>query len=155
MRVLIFSDTHRRTDSMLDFIHQSYKETDLVIHLGDTIDDAQQIQEHFPAMRLICVPGNSDYDSGEQREQVRIFGDARALILHGHTRYVKSGLSILEAFAQSVQANVVLFGHTHEPYAAYSDGIYYLNPGAASGYNRSCGVLEIRGKQILTNIVNI
>ncbi len=43
---------------------------------------------------------------------------------------VKYGLDEIEAKAKSIDADIVIFGHTHTPLNFKKDRIIYLNPGS-------------------------
>ena len=45
---------------------------------------------------------------------------------------VKYGLDKIEAKAKSVEADIVIFGHSHTPLNFEKDNILYLNPGSTS-----------------------
>ena len=70
---------------------------------------------------------------------------------HGHTYHVKYGLSELKMSARSAKADILLYGHTHDPYTEYDDGLYIMNPGAVLGYPSEYGVIDIQNGQILMN----
>ena len=63
-----------------------------------------------------------------------------------------------EAEAEKRGAQLVLFGHTHQPYTAYHGGIYYLNPGSL-GHPRagapSYGVVDITAAGIVPHVVEV
>lgn len=57
------------------------------------------------------------------------------------------------------EAKVVLFGHTHEAYYEYRDGIHILNPGSL-GHPRGSlyptyAVIDIQGKNIVCNHIRL
>ena len=58
MKILVLSDSH----SALRFMRQCVEKLkpDTVIHLGDHYDDAEALEEEYPALRHIRVPGNCD-----------------------------------------------------------------------------------------------
>jgi predicted phosphodiesterase len=80
-------------------------------------------------------------------------------MLHGHTRGVKSGIG--EAISAAVQrdADILLFGHTHQPLEKYipvedsTEGeilkkpLRVFNPGSLG--SGSFGLIDIRGKDVL------
>ncbi|MBE6689563.1 MAG: metallophosphoesterase [Ruminococcaceae bacterium] len=156
MNVLIFSDSHRRTDKMCEIISKS-PGTDLIIHLGDNLEDAKVLRETFPNIPVTYVAGNCDWPSpDEPNELVLDLEGFRVLIMHGHLRNVKSTYSFMLNVARQKKAHIVIFGHTHTPVDMFDDEIKMFNPGSISrphcGERASFGTLTIRGGQYLTNI---
>lgn len=60
---------------------------------------------------------------------------------------VKFGLYNLEYEARRENCQIALFGHTHEPYTNYSDGIYLFNPGSIK--DGFYGVIDITDNGII------
>ena len=60
MKILIFSDSHRKISKMLEIIKKNSVEIGMVIHLGDNIADTDYIKKDFPDIPLLAVPGNCD-----------------------------------------------------------------------------------------------
>ena len=59
MKLLVFSDSHRSLSAMRRIIAR--EQPDEVIHLGDYIGDAEQIEREFPSIGFLKVVGNCDY----------------------------------------------------------------------------------------------
>lgn len=132
MRLLVFSDTHRRSSGMFRILMDSMP--DVLIHLGDLQSDLDDVRAAFPYLKILSVPGNCDYVPEEVLE--RKIGGVRFFLCHGHQYGVKSGLGRLKAEAKKRGVRVVLFGHTHRAHLEEEDGILYLNPGTAAGFSR-------------------
>lgn len=49
------------------------------------------------------------------------------------------------------QADLLLFGHTHQPLTDYEDGLYLMNPGSL-GYGGTYGYVDITPAGIVTNL---
>ena len=77
----------------------------------------------------------------------------RVVFTHGDLYGVKYGIDGVKRLAEETGADVVLFGHTHDPLEKYiptEEGGYYLfNPGALGGYKPSFGVMNISDAGIL------
>ena len=58
---------------------------------------------------------------------------------------VKFGYENIIAEAKRRNADIVLFGHTHNQYTEYLDGLYIMNPGSV-GMNGDYGVIDITPK---------
>lgn len=58
MKILVFSDSHRSLSGMYAAIDLHKPEQ--VIHLGDMMDDAEEVARHYPKLPFCLVPGNCD-----------------------------------------------------------------------------------------------
>lgn len=80
----------------------------------------------------------------------------RILMLHGHTRHVKSSPMAAVYAAREYGADVLLFGHTHVPLVDYDGALWVMNPGAAGDYTRpTCGLLTIREGAVTCSVQSI
>ena len=69
---------------------------------------------------------------------------------HGHKYRVKLGIYSLLLRAKELNADIALFGHTHEKLLEKEDGIIILNPGST----RSYGIIEINDEEIDVKLEN-
>lgn len=133
MKILVLSDSHASMSFMRRCIEVTHP--DAVIHLGDYYSDAQAMQEEFPNIPFYQVPGNCDTHRGWVPDpEIRLidpFG-VRIYMTHGHRHGVKMGLYRLLADARAANAQAVLYGHTHLALCRQEDGLWILNPGAAT-----------------------
>lgn len=154
MRILVTSDTHRDPGSLRQAIMAQPK-AEVVIHLGDGAEDVDSLRFSFPDRTFLQVKGNCDWGStlpavGEyETEGVKIF------YTHGHLYGVKSGDYTIVSEARSRKANILLFGHTHQPREDYEDGLYVMNPGRLSGYGPTYGIIDITGQGIVLNVMKL
>ncbi len=117
---------------------------DVVLHLGDHISDADSLSYALPDIEILRVPGNCDYASVAQPSILTELGGVRMFLTHGHLFGVKLGLRRLWKQAQEMDAQIALFGHTHQPCCTCRDGIWLVNPGTCGNFGRaSFGVIEI------------
>ena len=144
LKILVFSDSHRSLGGMLDTIEAQSPDT--VIHLGDLQRDAEEIGYVHPKLPLVSVPGNCDGWTMEVPTRlIRIEGKS-ILLSHGHLWHVKSGYLRAIAEARKANADILLFGHTHQPYCEQlEDGLWVMNPGAA---RTSYGTIILENGQI-------
>ena len=160
MNFLIFSDSHGGTFNMRTVIDRAAGNTDGVIFLGDNHPDVEVLMTYYPKLTFYSVAGNCDYSSKyltpEYEEKLIYLDGVRVLMLHGHRQDVKSTLALLEKYARSKNADVVLFGHTHERCEKYVlDGtkpLIMFNPGSVSrprDGEPSFGVLTVNNGQAL------
>ncbi len=65
-------------------------------------------------VRVMAVKGNCDFDNVED-ELIFMIEDKVIFLCHGDKYNVKYGLDEIEAKAKSIDADIVIFGHTHTP----------------------------------------
>ncbi|MBS6372570.1 MAG: YfcE family phosphodiesterase [Lawsonibacter sp.] len=128
MKILVFSDSHRSQSGMVQAIDE--QQPDQVIHLGDLISDAEELSYFYPKLPICMVPGNCDgWTTVPSVKQITLQGRS-ILLSHGHLWGVKSGYEAAIAQARSAGADILLFGHTHQPLCQQlEDGLWVLNPG--------------------------
>ena len=128
MKILVFSDSHRSWSGMIQAIDE--QKPDQVIHLGDLISDAEEISYLYSKLPIRMVPGNCDgWTTVPSIKQITLQGRS-ILLSHGHLWGVKSGCDAAIARARAAGADILLFGHTHQPLCQQmEDGLWVLNPG--------------------------
>ena len=155
MELLIFSDSHGRTDAMRDVIARQIHRPHAILFLGDGLRDVDSLEDGQTPW--YAVRGNCDWFGGERPEEIVMALSGHTLLLtHGHKYAVKSGTGALLAHAAQVGADLVLYGHTHMPHlqrieageivsgAPLKRPIYLFNPGSIGGYDASFGTLTLR-----------
>ncbi|MBE6954573.1 MAG: metallophosphoesterase [Ruminococcaceae bacterium] len=141
MKILVLSDSHGDVKAMLRAVARF--SPDSVIHLGDHIRDAEQLQKSLGNRPLYCVPGNCDFGS-DAPEVVQFSMDGvRFFITHGHRHGVKFTPLRAVLAAQEAEAKILCFGHTHRQMYEMHGGLHVLNPGACSGVNPKCALITI------------
>lgn len=148
MKILVLSDSH----ACFSFMRRCIELTapDAIIHLGDYYRDGQTMAGEFPHIPIYQVPGNCDAHRGYIPDpEIRLveLGGVRLYLTHGHRHGVKMALSRLIADARAAKVDAVLFGHTHSALCQQEDGMWILNPGAAS-WGGSAGMLLTRQGKI-------
>ena len=129
MKLLILSDSHGNIDNMartVELIQPRH-----ILHLGDCLRDAQALHERYPDIPMDTVPGNCDWGSFDTPERLLEFDGVRVLMMHGHTRNVKSSPLAAQYAAREYGVD-------------YDGTLYTMNPGAVGDYRRpTYGVLTI------------
>lgn len=147
MRILVLSDSHGDIPSLKMAINNE-PEADVIVFLGDGINDFEACNEQTHGRLSVAVKGNCDsYFSPYPKTATEIFDGKNVYCTHGDKEQVKLGLGTLKSKASSAGINIVLFGHTHTPYNEYDDGIYLFNPGSVR--QNSYGVVDISPGGIL------
>lgn len=153
MRVLVVSDTHGNTGALCRAIEEQ-PTARTVIFLGDGLRDAEDAQTRYPDRTIYTVPGNCDFAALDPKVREETLGGKRFFFTHGHVYDVKYGLYRLDLAARQYNADIALFGHTHQPYQEYADGLYLFNPGSL-GYGGTYGYVDIVGGGVVTNVVSL
>jgi putative phosphoesterase len=152
------SDSHGNTFAVHKIIDRNLS-ADMFIHLGDGEREMALMREKYPYLDIRCVSGNCDWNSSLPPMLVIDTEKARIFCTHGHRYYVKQGTETLRSIARDNGCNIVLFGHTHQRYNSYEDGIYIMNPGSCSQprdfKKPSYGFIDITEAGIVTNIVEL
>jgi hypothetical protein len=162
LKIFVFSDTHgdlRGVERVLDKTRPN-----VIIHLGDAGNDADNIGYAFPDIEIHAVRGNSDYIGSHPREKLIATGGKNIYLTHGHLFNLKNDLTQwkpdgkIVVHAAGAGADIVLFGHTHVPYLGFERGMHIMNPGSASTNKNisphpTCGVIELNGNDIMCKLI--
>lgn len=151
VRIVAVSDTHGRL-SPLEQVMERVRDCDLLVHLGDGVAEAHEMQLFYPDRRIVCVRGNGDWSSPEPELRELTCGGKRLLLCHGHTLGVKHGLDGLVREGLARQADLILFGHTHTPFSYVEQGMTLVNPGSLGrGFPPSYAVIDIVDSVFVVN----
>ena len=153
MRVLVVSDVHGDFRGLCQAIEQQ-PTARTVFFLGDGLRQAEDAAELYPDRTFYMVPGNCDFGCDAIPIRQETVGGKRFYFTHGHRHDVKYTLYRLEMAAREAEADIVLFGHTHNPYEEYVDGLYLFNPGSLR-YGRTYGYVDIVGDSLITAVVEL
>ena len=151
LKILVFSDSHRSRSGMYQAVDCHHP--DQVIHLGDLLEDAEELSWAYPRLPVCMVPGNCDgWTTLPPKKQITLAGKS-ILLSHGHLWGVKSGYDAAIADARAVRADILLFGHTHQSLCQQlEDGLWILNPGAGRS---SYGLILLEGDRISCSILPV
>lgn len=150
MKILVLSDTHRSIRNVMSLL-SDMKDVDRIIHLGDLVRDAQDLESIYDKIPVEYVAGNCDFFEGDiPKEKIIQLHGKRIFMTHGHIYNVKRTYEdIVNQFSEK-KVDVVLFGHTHVPYLHYIGEGILMNPGSINeprdGGKPSYGILEIDEK---------
>ena len=126
---------------------------DVMIHLGDHFDDGETMALENPHIRIHQVPGNCDkYRMMRYEPEILCYpvGGVVMYMTHGHLHNVKMDRYKLLLEARKMNAQVVLYGHTHVADCHLEeDGLWVMNPGACGSTGGSVGLIEIQDGMIL------
>ena len=119
MRFIIFSDSHGSISNMREALRRNAGTgLDGIIFLGDGLKSAKQLADES-GLELYAVAGNCDFGPDidptrlDTYEKLFDFDGVKVLITHGHKYMVKTNGEVINKYARSKGADVVLYGHTH------------------------------------------
>ena len=159
MKIIVMSDSH---GSMFNVraLFSMHPDADMYLHLGDGCENFADYccQKGMP---YAAVKGNCDFYSGAPSKEVVTVDGKRIFMSHGHLYGVKRSTEEIINAGREEDADIILFGHTHEPLCEYIDPgdggkpLYLINPGSIaqprSGNPTYALITTQRGK-ILPNI---
>lgn len=133
MKVLVISDTHLSDPARLP---QRVKElattADVVLHAGDVTDHAV-LQALAASTAVHAVLGNNDHEMVlPETLEIELDGVRVAMVHDSGARARREG----RMRRRFPIADVVVFGHSHEPVVSCLDGQWLVNPGSPTQRRR-------------------
>lgn len=151
LRIGVISDSHARTlDDLPAPILKALADVDLIVHAGDFTEKA--VLDGLKTLGEVkAVLGNMDSSELRQvlpRHDLFMVGGKKVGLTHGSG--VPWGLAgrVKEMFPD---ADIIIFGHSHEPTKQFVGGTLLFNPGRA---RKSFGLLTI-GEEIKAEILRV
>jgi hypothetical protein len=130
MKILIVSDSHGYDGNMWKAIFRE-EPVDMFIHCGDIEHMPTEIKEHLNCP-VYVVRGNNDFMLRlPDTERFEIAG-YRVILTHGHRHNIYRNQDAMFYYGMENQADIVMFGHLHEPIVASAGGVTIVNPGSIS-----------------------
>lgn len=150
-RIGLISDTH---GLVRPAVHEALTGVELILHAGDVGGD-EILDELSIIAPVQAVFGNTDAP-GNPRLPAAIdvvLHGVRIHVSHGHELGVPKPEKLLARYA----ADVIVYGHTHQPLITSADGRLVVNPGAAGparfDIKPSVAILEIDGRSANARLV--
>ena len=114
--VLVVADTHGDWESLEMLIKRTRPQT--MLFLGDGLRDLVAVPNDVD---VYAVTGNCDFFNAEctPKERVLTLEGYRIFMTHGHLYSAKRGIENMVRAAVEQDADVLIHGHTHQPYIAY------------------------------------
>lgn len=129
MIIAAAADTHGDTEQLIARIGRIKPQ--YLLFAGDFYRDGQAIAQRLKLPAHI-VGGNCDLDHRLPRELVITFATHKILLVHGHQYGVKKDLGRIYYRACELEAEAVVFGHTHYPLCERQGDLWLINPGSPS-----------------------
>jgi len=130
-KIAIISDTHGFNDYVLKMLEYE-KNIDFLIHLGDNIQDYNELCNKMKGLKSLYIIGNHDMEWLEPKEALIKIGNIKIYATHGDKFNIKLGIDDLLKKGKSLDANIILYGHSHIQKCIKKDGILIINPGSIS-----------------------
>ena len=130
MLIAVVSDTHR-SSKYIKLAKELIKDADILIHLGDNVDDVEELERDFKGV-VYAVAGNCDYSREYPKENVIEITGKKIFFTHGDLYGVKSSINNIYYRGKELGADIVLFGHTHQHIIEKENGMILMNPGSIS-----------------------
>lgn len=134
MKIGLISDTHLFPASkpLPSIVFRTFEPCDMILHAGDilcfdVLDSLSKVS------KTIAVAGNNDPDELQSllglKHIIQVNGK-RICLTHGHDGY-GSAVQNIKRLAAKTDADIFVFGHSHEPIHVQENGIHFINPGSA------------------------
>lgn len=149
LRILVVSDTHGQIENVVDYIEKEEK-PNMIFHLGDYVKDGLEIGKRFNIPTKV-VRGNGDYmEKDFNYEEVVKVDDKKILLTHGHKYDINFSIDRLFYRGKELEADYILFGHTHVPMINKVEDIIIMNPGSSyfprtRDNKKTLGIINIGG----------
>jgi putative phosphoesterase len=150
MKIGLLSDTHSKINKAkkaLDFLIAEGAE--FIIHAGDIVEVETLELLANCGLRYIAVYGNNDAHLVEYHNNYNLVQEPYYFKL-ADTTFKLMHLP----FYMTPDAEVIIFGHTHQFETAFKGGSLYLNPGEVCARNKAfseCAILEVKSNKFIVN----
>jgi putative phosphoesterase len=146
MKIGLISDTHNYLDPR---VPELFAGVDHILHAGD-VGQSLLIVELEQIAPVTAVTGNTDEGLPLRETELVTLGGKKFLVHHIVTPGV--GSPAIDRLLREDTPDVVMFGHTHKPYAQQVGSILFFNPGYAGRQRfelpRSVAIMEIQQGKI-------
>ena len=131
-KILIVSDSHGKEENLRKAVANMAGTMDGMIHLGDSLCSPERMEE-IAGCPVEMVRGNCDGSLyGLPGSKLIEIGPYKAFLTHGHQFGGAWGVESMKEAARENGAQIVMFGHTHEPMIEPYGDVAVINPGSIS-----------------------
>ena len=156
MRIIVLSDTHGAVHRLNNIVKKHLHDTDLFLHLGDGAKEWIDLSNNYPQLNMKMVSGNCDSTVYKLPNELILNEEGYSILAsHGDLYQVKFGLDNIIRRAKEISAAIILYGHTHQSFTNYQDGIYIFNPGSLGRPScgiQSYGILDLTSNGVVCSI---
>jgi len=148
MRIGILSDTHSKVQSAKKSLDVLLKNgAEFIIHAGDVCEKETLDLLKNCGKRYVAVYGNND------AHLVKYHSDYNLVKEPYYFKLADTKFKLMHLpYYMAPDAEVVLFGHTHEFHSEFIEGTLFLNPGESCARNKplsECALLDVTPKEFL------
>ena len=159
MKILAFSDSHDDNKLMYDILELLGDKIQMVLFMGDCIDDIIDYTYICGEIPVHYVAGNCERHYFEPMDKEIEACGKKIFITHGHKYAIKSGHTAIVNEAKSRGADICLYGHSHSPEIFCEQGIFFMNPGSIvfpRGISRypTYGIIDIEEDGVKGQIIS-
>ncbi|AFA47112.1 metallophosphoesterase family protein [Acetobacterium woodii] len=156
MKIGIMSDSHGNLKAVKQAVDEMGP-VDVIIHLGDYVEDALYLRT-ITNTPVHILKGNLDSYANEGSMVLETtLGGFTFFASHGHKYGVKNNLDRLYYAGMEKNAQVVLYGHTHQAYINDDGRMLVMNPGSVGaprmGDPESYGLITIEKGNLDAKII--
>ena len=135
MKIIVLSDTHIPVFSrdLSKKIYEYLEKCDCIVHAGDILEMAV-VEKLRSIARTYAVKGNMDGYAVKKNLPEKVEFTVNGLrigVTHGKGSADRARENAGAVF--DVRPDIIIFGHSHEPYSKKEEGTLYFNPGSATG----------------------
>lgn len=159
MIIGVLSDTHSL--NIPTAMIECFKSVDMIIHAGD-ISDFNTLKMLKKIAPTKAVQGNMDELAIKKvlpLKEIITCGQFKIGVTHGHIGDSRDALKNAMASFKDDKIDVVIFGHSHEPFNEWIGTTLYFNPGSPNDVIRSkffsYGLINIEAGKIKADIIRI
>jgi len=146
----VISDTH---GLLRPAVVKAFAGVELVLHAGD-VGKPAVLEELTKIAPVVAVRGNTDHGGWAQNlplQEIVEIGETAIYIIHD--------LQAMDLNPAAAGFQVVVSGHSHDPWVVRKNGVLYLNPGSA-GPRRfslpiSLALLKIDGGRLRAELIDL
>lgn len=135
-KIGIISDTHLTgcSDTLKRHVDLAFEDCKIIVHAGDITD--LQVLEAFSGKTLYAVHGNMCSQPVKNR-----FPESRYISIDGYSIAICHGAGMRTTIEEGlyhrfVDADCIIYGHTHQPVRHSVGKILFINPGSFSTTGR-------------------
>jgi len=155
MKIVAFSDSHGDKESMKLLIEKIQPE--MVLYLGDGIDDIRAIEKEYPQLRFEIVKGNCDAVEDAPSEKLISVDGFSFFLTHGDLYGDNLETGKIVEHVRNKGASLLLHGHTHMPTLWTANEITVMNPGSVLNLPGkcypTCGLIETYNAHFVCKIL--
>jgi len=161
IRIGVISDTHiNRPEPLIDeIIGKHFQTVDMFIHTGDMVWFEVLDSLYATGKPVHAVSGNMDPVEVKSRYPVKKIIEVEGMrigMIHGWGS--PNGI-IKRIMGEFSDVGAIVYGHTHQPFSEFEEGIFFFNPGSPTDSRftnaGTVGIIEVDSGNIRGEIIRL